>query len=604
MTQDIIKPNQANTLAELFRERVKRSPTQTAYRYWDKYGKAWQSLTWAEMANHVAQWQAALLRENLQPGDRIAIMARNSPQWVMFDQAAIGLGLITVPLYMDDRPDNVAYILNETTAKILVIDGDIQWRHLQPLKDQFTSVQRVVTLQPLENQNSSDNCLINLADWLPNTQQHQLLAQDSPAETLVSIVYTSGTTGRPKGVMLSHRNILSNTLYGTVCADFAVEDVFLSFLPLSHMLERTAGYYLPMATGSCVIYTRSIQQLAADLLEWRPTVLISVPRIYEQVYGKIQAQLAKASWFKRQLFAWTVHIGWEYLNYQQHRRHWHPMFLLHPLLHRLVAGQILDKLGGRLRIAICGGAALSHEVAHLFVGLGLALIQGYGLTETSPIITVNRLEDNIPNSIGIPMPHVEVKLGDNDELLTRSACVTMGYWNHPEATAQAIDSEGWFHTGDVGRQDQYGHWYLTGRIKDIVVLGTGEKIPPADMESHILSDPLFEQVLIVGEGRAYLTLLAVLHKESWEQLAQELGVEVTALQQKEVQKVLLARIGKQIKSFPGYAQVRRVTATLEPWTVENGLLTPTLKMKRPMIAQRYANEINEMYQMRGAKPLS
>lgn len=596
MTQDIIKTNQVNTLAQLFRERIQRTPQYIAYRYWDKSAQAWQSLTWAAMATQVAQWQAALQRENLQAGDRVAIMARNSPQWIMLDQAALGMGLVTVPLYMDDRPDNVAYILAQTAAKILVIDGDIQWRRLQPLQSEFTSVQRIICLQPLETTELSDTRLINLANWLPKDQQFSLVAQEAAPDALASIVYTSGTTGRPKGVMLSHRNMLSNTLYGTVCADFAIEDTFLSFLPLSHMLERTAGYYLPMATGSCVIYARTIQQLAADLVEWKPTVLISVPRIYEQVYGKIQTQLAKASWFKRQLVAWTVHIGWEYLNYQQQRRHWHPMFMLHPLLHRLVATQVLNKMGGRLRIAICGGAALSPEVARLFVGLGLALVQGYGLTETSPIITVNRLEDNIPISIGIPLPNIEVKLGENDELLTRSACVTLGYWNHPEITAQVIDKEGWFHTGDVARQDKYGHWYLTGRIKDIVVLGTGEKVPPADMESHILSDRLFEQVLIVGEGRAYLTLLAVLNKELWEQLAQELGVATTALSQKSVQKLLLARIGKQIKTFPGYAQVRRVTAVLEPWTVENGLLTPTLKMKRSVILQHYEREINQMYQ--------
>ncbi|MEZ5671815.1 MAG: long-chain fatty acid--CoA ligase [Thiotrichaceae bacterium] len=554
-------------------------------------------MTWAEMATHVAQWQTALQRENLQAGDRVAIMARNSPHWIMFDQAALGLGLVTVPLYMDDRPDNVAYILNETTAKILVIDGDIQWRRLHPISHEFTSVQHIISLQPLESSDLLDQRLIILENWLDTIQKYHLVAQEAAPDALASIVYTSGTTGRPKGVMLSHSNILSNTLYGTVCADFAIEDNFLSFLPLSHMLERTAGYYLPMATGSCVIYSRSIQQLAMDLLEWKPTVLISVPRIYEQVYGKILTQLTKSSWLKRQLFAWTVHIGWEYLNYQQQRRHWHPMFLLHPLLQRLVASQVLDKMGGRLRIAICGGAALSPDVAKLFVGLGLALVQGYGLTETSPIITVNRLEDNIPSSIGIPLPNVEVKLGENDELLTRSACVTLGYWNNPEATAQVIDNDGWFHTGDVARQDKYGHWYLTGRIKDIVVLGTGEKVPPADMESHILSDRLFEQVLIVGEGRAYLSLLAVLNKESWQQLAQELGVATTELQHKSVQKALLARIGKQIKMFPGYAQVRRVTAILEPWTVENGLLTPTLKMKRSVILQHYASEINQMYQL-------
>lgn len=596
MTQDIIKVNEVTTLAALFRERVHRSADKIAYYHWDKSTKMWQSFTWQAMAIQVARWQAALSHEQLQPNDHIAIMARNSPFWVMLDQAALGLGLVTVPLYMDDRPDNVAYILRETAAKILVIDGDIQWRHLRALKHEFHSLQRIISLYPLEMQDLNDNRLIYLENWLPKESNYPLLAQETEPDALASIVYTSGTTGRPKGVMLSHRNILSNTLYGTVCADFATEDLFLSFLPLSHMLERTAGYYLPMATGSCVVYARSIQQLPTDLQEWRPTVLISVPRIYEQVYGKIQLQLTKASWFKRQLFQWTTYIGWEYFEYQQGRKYWQPLFLLHPLLQKLVAHQIVAKLGGRLRIAICGGAALSPDVAHLFIGLGLSLVQGYGLTETSPIITVNRLEANIPTSIGIPLPNVEVKLAENNELLTRSACVTLGYWNQPEATAQLIDSEGWFHTGDVAQQDKYGHWHLTGRIKDIVVLGTGEKIPPADMESHILTDRLFEQVLIVGEGRAYLTLLAVLNRELWEELAHNLGVEVTALQKREVQRVLLARIGKQIKAFPGYAQIRRVTATLEPWTVENGLLTPTLKIKRAMLLQKYVQEINIMYQ--------
>ncbi len=574
------------TLAQLFRERVKRSPEHIAYRYFEN--KNWHDLTWQNMSVHVANWQAALAKENLAAGDRVAIMLRNCPEWVMFDQAALGLGLVTVPLYMDDRPDNIAYIINDANVKLLVIGGAKQWQSLSKLE----TLQRIITIDSIS---SNDERLISLENWLPNSTNESLRAEESAPDELASIVYTSGTTGKPKGVMLSHHNLVGNVLSISQCTEFKSSDLFLSFLPLSHTFERTGGYYLPMAVNATVAYARSVPHLATDLITQSPTVLISVPRIYEQVYSKIQNQLEKKSVVAKKLFNLTIDVGWRRFEYQQKRAGWHYKLLLWPLLNKLVAQAVLAKLGGKMRFAISGGAALSPEISRLFIGLGLQLLQGYGLTETSPVISVNRLEDNIPNSIGTVIPGAKVKLGENDELLTHSPYVMLGYWNNPTATAAVIDQDGWFHTGDKARIDEGGHLYITGRIKDIIVMGNGEKVPPTDMEMAILIDNLFDQVMVIGEGKPFLSCLIVLNPEHWENFVKQLNIDPN-LQAKEIKQAILKRIANHIKAFPGYAQIRRVSLFLEPWSVQNGLLTPTLKMKRAVIIKRYETVIEEMYQ--------
>ncbi len=596
--QDMITAQIAQTLPALFRERVKRTPQRVAYRYFDKEHKVWQSFTWSQMAAQVARWQAALAQENLAPGDRVAIMLSNCPQWVMFDQAALGLGLVTVPLYPDDRPDNVAYIIADAEVKLLLLEGEKPWQRLYTVRDNLSSLTRIVSTQAFDYKAFYDVRLVALDKWLPAEENCSLRAEESPPENLASIVYTSGTTGRPKGVMLSHRNMLSNAQAAASCLDLSFEDLFLSFLPLSHTFERTGGYYLPMVAGAAVAYARSIPQLAVDLTTLRPTLLISVPRIYEQVYGKIQNQLEKKSGLAKNLFKLTVDVGWRRFEYRQGRAGWHPKLLLWPLLQRLVAKGVLDKLGGRLRLAVSGGAALPPTIAKLFIGLGLNLVQGYGLTETSPVICVNRPDDNIPESIGTTLPGAEVKLGENDELLTKSPYVMLGYWKNPTATKDMIDEDGWLHTGDKARQDEQGHLYITGRIKEIIVMGNGEKVPPADMEMVISTDSLFDQVMIMGEGKAFLGALVVLNVEQWQAFANRLNVnpdQPDTLLIKKVHQAILARLGKHIKAFPGYAQIRRVSLFVEPWTVENGLLTPTLKMKRARILEHHAADVEQMY---------
>ncbi len=591
---DVISPEQAGTLHGLFLERVRRTPDNLAYRYFRQNG--WRELSWRQVQEEVARWQAALNGLGLQRGDRVAIMLRNCPVWVIFDQAAMSLGLVTVPLYTVDRPDNVAYIVDNADVKVLLFENAEQWQALNTVRDRLSSIVRFVSIDNLRN--SGEARLVAMGEFLPKTAS-LLPATPCKASDLASIIYTSGTTGKPKGVMLSHANMLSNA--HACLGTFLVrsEDLFLSFLPLSHTFERTLGYYLSVMTGTPVAYARSIALLSEDLQVIRPTLLISVPRIYERVYGAIRTKLEEGSPLKRWLFYFAVEVGWARFEYQQGRGPRKATFLLWPLLQKLVAQKVLDKLGGRLRVALSGGAALSKEVSRVFVGLGLPILQGYGLTETSPVITGNHPEYNYPDSVGQPIHDVKVRLGEQNALLVKGPNVMMGYWNNPEATAQMIDADGWLNTGDVAHISESGHVYITGRIKEIIVMSNGEKIPPNDMELAILHDPLFDQVMIFGEAHPYLVALAVINPQVWLHFAGEVGIRPDmpeALTDSRVEAKVLRRIARNLRGFPGYAKVNRVLLLKESWSIDNGLMTPTLKLKRDEVARRYAAQIKALYE--------
>ncbi len=590
-----ISPVNASNLSDLFYERVRRSPEQTAYRYYDNTAEAWQTLSWQDIAKQVQRWHNAFRHEGLVKGDRVAIMMNNSPEWVIFDQAAYSLGLVVVPIYTNDRSDNIHYILEDANVKVFFIEEPARCQALleKDLQQQLPDLCRVVSRDAVTD--SSNPLLVQMEQWLPSyTETIERVKVD--ADELATIVYTSGTTGRPKGVMLSHYNIFINAWSGAIFEPFDESDEFLSFLPLSHMFERTVGYYMPMLIGAKVSYARSIEQLAEDLQTIAPTILVTVPRIFERVYNKIHDQLSHKPAIARKLFSAAVDVGWHRFLHQQKRASWHPKLLLWPILNKLVAGKILAKLGGRLRLAISGGAALAPEVARTFVGLGLTISQGYGLTETSPIVCSNKLSNNDPFSVGQTLPNVDVKLGDNDELLVKGPTVMMGYWNNKAATDAVIDSDGWFHTGDKAKIEN-GHIYITGRIKEIIVLSNGEKVPPSDIELAVASDPLFEQVMIYGEAKPYLTAIITLDHDQWKAFASQAGVseDAASLSQPEVEKALLQRINTHLAAFPGYAKIIKATFDLQLWDVEAGLITPTLKLKRSKICEKYASQIEDMY---------
>ena len=591
MSENVIRPEEAISLPGLFRERVSRSPDRIAYRFYDAINETWADHTWREMAREVDRWQSALAKEKLEPGDRVAIMARNSRFWVMFDIAAMAMGLVVVPLYTEDRVDNAEYVMLDSTVKLLVIGGVAQWQRLHGRLDDVPSLKKIISIGAIEN--IKDKRMLNLADWLPmDSEKIEMPYIDKDA--LATIVYTSGTTGPPKGVMLSHHNMLSNAYGSLQTLPIEAGNVFLSFLPLSHTLERTIGYYLPMMAGATVAHNRSIPQLAEDLQVIKPTGFISVPRIFERVYGRVKESLIHQPAYRQTLFKLAVETGWRNFQYSQGRATWHPSLLMWPLLKRLVADKVKDRLGGCLKIAISGGAALAPEISKVFIGLGIPILQGYGLTEASPVVSVNRLENNIPASIGIALPGVEVRVDRDDELLVRGDNVMMGYWNNAEATAEVLDEEGWLHTGDKAKIEDK-HIFITGRIKDIIVLATGEKISPTDMEMAIAADPLFEQVMIIGEAKPYFSVLAVLNKVQWEKLAEAKSFAKDASRDTQVEKFLLERLSTCLNDFPGYAKVRRITCTMDPWTVDDGLLTPTLKIKRKQVMEKYQEQIELMY---------
>jgi long-chain acyl-CoA synthetase len=571
-----------DSIADCFARRVAATPTACAYRDFDAASGTWREIDWRGVDAQVARVSAALSREGLAAGERVAIMARNCREWVFFDQAAMALGLVVVPIFSDDRPENVAYILNDSEARVVMVEGAEQCAKLAEVGDRIAGVKRIVCakVKPQE----CEARVVALEEWLRD-------AGTAPArvkvdgDALATIVYTSGTTGKPKGVMLSHQNMLSNVKGGLAVYRIFPDDVFLSFLPLSHMLERTAGYYLTMVAGSTVAFARSIAQLGDDFKSVRPTIIVSVPRIFEKLHGQVTATLQSASPARKRMFEIAHRVGWDRFEWKQGRGPWKASFLAWPLLEALVASKLLARLGGRLRLCISGGAALNPQIAHTFIGLGLPICQGYGLTEAAPVVSVNHLDRNDPASIGMPLPGIEIAFGERDVLLVRGPNVMQGYWKNPEATAKVKSADGWLDTGDQAALRD-GFLYITGRIKDIIVLGNGEKVPPVDMELAIQLDPLFEQAMVLGEGKPFLAALLVLDPRE--------SARAGPLDD----KALAARVGAQLKDFPGYAQIRRVALVDEPWTVDNGLLTPTLKLKRAPILERFKEKVDEMYKGR------
>jgi len=589
---DLIHPEDALHLPGLFNERVNRASKKIAYQYFDNTNQQWLSHSWLQVKNRIALIQHALLNLNLSQGNCVGIMAHNCPEWMMFEQAALGLGLVIVPLYPNDRADNINYIINDAEIKALLVAGNEQCNILTKIQADIKNIQKIISLQPFTN-NILD--VIEFDTWIDTEDTPSYVIKKINPEHLASIVYTSGTTGRPKGVMLSHTNILQNAYGASQCESFLPSDVFLSFLPLSHMFERTVGYYLPMLAGATVVYARSIDNLAEDLVNIKPTILVTVPRIFERVYNKIQLQLEDKPRISRILFDLAVDVGWHWFRYSQNKSNWHIKLLIRPLLFKLVSNKILKKLGGNLRLAISGGAALSPEIARTFIGLGLNISQGYGMTEASPVVCTNLLHDNEPNSVGQKLVNIEVKLGNDDELLVQGPSVMLGYLHNKEATSKIINKEGWLHTGDVAKIINE-HIYITGRIKDILVLSTGEKVPPNDIELAITNDPLFEQAIVYGEGKPFLTAITALNPIEWGKLKDKLTVNKDIdIKSKEVDEYILARLKKCLNDFPGYARIYKIHNTLDSWTVDNGLATPTLKLKRKYIFEKYNQQIEDMY---------
>lgn len=581
-TTDIIGSDEFDTIPAVLDERVRRTPTKIAYRQYERADYCWHSYTWQDMSKRIAEWRKGFVHSGLAPGQRVAILLKNSVEWVCFDLAALRLGLVTVPLHATDGPHNWADQLADAEPRLLLIGRLEDWKALAPFRERFPLLETIVCLETIAD-GSSD--MVHVDAWLDN----ESTPTDAAIEpnTLATITYTSGTTGRPKGVMLSHRNIITAACATLQRNPVFSDDVFLSFLPMAHIFERTTEYYLAIAGGGEIAFARSIPELPEDLAAIRPSVIMAVPRIFERIWKGVVVSASKnpiGRWLLRRVKETrsdtggkTTLTGFERL-----------------LIQLFITRKLLGRFGGRLRITVSGGAPMSAELAGSLRTIGLPLVEGYGLAEAAGPVSGDSLADYKPGAVGRPLDGIQARIAASGEILLKSPSVMQGYWKRPEQTAEVLDEDGWLHTGDTGDLRQ-GRLYIHGRMRDLIVLSTGEKLAPSDLESQIKTDPMFEQAMIIGDRRPFVGALVVLNREYWRDFATEKGFDPDDPNDQSGEQALLHRIERLCRNLPDYAQVRRLRSGFDIWTPEAGLLSVTLKVKRDAVSAAFADQIKDIF---------
>lgn len=594
------------TLPQMLEHTLATKPDKEGYRYYDYEQEKWTSVTWREFGERVMRWRKAFAAMNLKRGDRVAMLLINSLDALTFDQAALANALVPVPLHAIDTPESAAYIMSDSGCRFLVTTTKARWNAIFHSDTPVPTLEQVVFTTEEEEGQSNAAQYCGVKKWLDRGNNISVddLPQGPGEEDLAAIVYTSGTTGRPKGVMLTHRAVLSNVQDIAKEMPLDDEDLFLSYLPLSHTFERTATYYNCVAHGATLVFSRGPMQLAEDFKDIHPTVMCSVPRILEQFYAKIQSKYAIAGHSAQVMTERVVAAGWRDFC----RANDLPLeadglpevdAIIKSLYFDQVAQPVRELFGPRFKYIVSGGAALNGMVAKFFCALGLNIRQAYGLTEYSPVISMNGMTGNHPATVGMPLARCQVRAGDNEELQVYGPSMMKGYWNLPKETAETFTEDGWLRTGDQVDLSDGGRVKIKGRIKEIIVTSTGEKICPVDIEFAIQEDHLFEQVMVVGEGRPYITALVVVNDMLFRLLCEEVGItpDSPALNRcRDLRAKIVKRVRQAAKHFPQYGVPRNVYILRKHWTAEDGLLTPTMKLRRRQIAERFANEIEELYE--------
>jgi long-chain acyl-CoA synthetase len=586
---------EVGSLTGAFLERIRRTPDLVAYREFT--GARWHDWTWKDVLQRVECLRAALAAAGLKAGDRIALALPNGTDWVAFDMAALSMGFVVVPLYLDDSPANTAYVLAHAGARLLAIDSVARWQALLPHWADLGDLEHIWIKEAVEGESGGivRPGLVSLAHVLERAGPPPGWLPADP-EALATIIYTSGTTGRPKGAMLTQRALLWNADAAVQLIPPRTDDLFLSCLPLAHAFERTVGYYLPMLGGSTVAYSRSIKLIAKDFVELKPTVFLGVPRLYERAVSVVRSQ-ADANLLSRALLEATARLGWRQFECQQGRGAGLGGLQLSAwrFLDRWLAARVRGAFGGRVRVAVSGGAPLPFDVSRLLLACGVPLIEGYGLTEAGPVVATNSVDDNCPGSVGRPLKGVEVKTLATGELVVRSPSAMTAYWKDPGLTEDTVDREGWLHTGDIA-EIKGGRVFIRGRLRELLVLSTGEKVLPAEIEARILRSGLFENALVVGSGRPFLVAVVVVSADGLQRLTGFGSQGPADPNAPQVREAALREISSQLNDAARHEQVRAVLLTQDAWSVANGRLTPTLKVRRTLLEKLYGDEIARLYE--------
>ena len=597
-------PMEEKSLGAMFFNRVEKYGDRAFQKVKGKGG--YKDISWNQACRQVQGVARGLLQMGIGPGDRVAILSENRPEWVYTDIGCLSIGAIDAPIYATNTPEQCAYIIKDSGARIVFASTGEQLGKLLAVRDQLDDVEKVVMMNDWAAYPSPE-WVVGFKDFVKQGLAYKdddtvkEAAAKVVEDDLATFIYTSGTTGAPKGVMLTHGNFLAN------CRDMdklnLIEDtdIALSFLPLSHSFERTVGYYTGIFVGTTIAYAESMDTLLVNIGEVQPHFMASVPRFYEKVFSTVKAGVDSSPPARQKIFHWAVGVG-EKVSKRTMMKQSVPPFLAfkYKIATKLVFSKLQERMGGRLKFFASGGAPLAKEIAEFFHAAGILILEGYGLSETTPVLTVNSPNDFRFGTVGKTLESVTVKIQDGDgEILAKGPNIMKGYYNLPEQTKEVLDDDGWFHTGDVGEFDEDGFLRITDRLKDLIKTSGGKYVAPQHIEGLLIQNKWIEQANVIGDRRKYCTALVVPSFDNLEKWAEEKGIEFKTREDlvanPEVVKLLEGVVVELNKTLPSYETIKQIRLLSEEFTQENDMLTPTLKVRRKIVNKKFADLIDSMY---------
>ncbi|MFH1851483.1 MAG: long-chain fatty acid--CoA ligase [Candidatus Neomarinimicrobiota bacterium] len=592
------------TIAEMFLNSVAALPDHPAY--FDKIDGEWRQTTYGEAGATVEALAYGLAKLGVVPGDRVAILSTNQSKWALSDYAITGLGAATVTVYPTLIAHQIQYIVENSESRLIFAEDEEQ---VAKVMEFFGKSPVLKTIVVMNDKTGGEAGVIAFSDLIKTGKAYRSeagfdfkeRALSIKPDDLLTLIYTSGTTGNPKGVMLSHKNLASNINDGRKAIDISEQDVFLSFLPLSHSFERMVGHLAAFSANCTVYFAENMETVAANMLEVHPTVVVAVPRFFEKVHGRVLEKVSNDPAIRQKIFYWALGVGRQAAKYLT--RGQKPTGFLatkFALADKLVFSKLKERVGGKLRYFVSGGAPLSKDIGEFFASADIPILEGYGLTETSPVITVNRPELYKFGTVGCTIVGVEVRIAEDGEILCKGDNVMLGYYKNPEATAEAIDADSWFHTGDIGHLDEDQYLVITDRKKNLIVTSGGKNIAPSQLENALIMSKYIEQCLAIGDRRNFISALIVPSQENLTTWAEKNGLPVTdytaLLQEPHVQELFQQEVERNMAGFARYEVVKKFALLPDLWTIAGGEITPSLKVKRKVVEQKYAAQIEQLYQ--------
>lgn len=562
-------------------------------------------ITYDQFKEETDSFAFGLASLGIKKDDKIAIIAENRPEWVYSDMAILSLGAIDVPLYPSLTSESVEFILNNSESKAIIVSTKFQLNKVMKIRDRCRYLKFIILLNEKDfDDNNKDLMTFTKVQELGKSfkKEHDSLLKDNLAlikpDDVCTIIYTSGTTGEPKGVVLTHHNILSNVQAALDCFPIGSTDVFLSFLPLCHIFERMAGYYTAFAAKCTVCYAESIETVAQNLIEIKPTIMTSVPRLFERIHTKIIKNVDSQPLKKQKIFYWAMEVGVKQTEYIKKGNVPISHALKYKVANKLVFNKLREKTGGNLRFFISGGAALPMYLGKFFEAIGIIIVEGYGLTESSPVIAANRVDDYKFGTVGKPMPGVEIKIASDGEILAKGPNIMQGYYKNKKETEATI-KDGWLYTGDIGVFDADGFLLITDRKKHLFKTSAGKYIAPTPIESMFLASKYIDQFVLIGDRRMFLTALIVPDFEAVKEYADSRKIPYDKVEDlvkdEEIYNMLNKEMDQFQKKLANYERVRKFVLLDRPFTIESGEITPSLKIKRKYVEERYGDLIEQMY---------